>query len=107
MARDLAEVETVARRAVSLLQSQIPLTQAYLFGSYVEGTAREDSDIDVAVFSQAVDTMNFSERANLAIEVERLVDVPVELHLFGTKSLADARPSNFFGFLRRYGKPLV
>lgn len=107
MARDLAEVETVAKRAVSLLRSHIPLTRAYLFGSYVEGTAREDSDIDVAVFSPAVDTMNFSERANLAIEVERQVDASVELHLFGAESLTEARPSNFYGFLLAHGKPIV
>jgi predicted nucleotidyltransferase len=104
MARDLAEVEELARRAVSLLRLRIPLTQAYLFGSYAEGTAQEDSDIDIAVFSPAVDAMTFSERADLAIGVERQIDASIELHLFGTKSLAEARPSNFFDFLLNRGK---
>ena len=104
MARDLAEVEAAARRAVTLLRSRIPLTHAYLFGSYAEGTAREDSDIDLAVFSPAVDAMTFSERADLAIGVERQIDASIELHLFGAKSLAEARPTIFFGFLLAHGR---
>lgn len=107
MARDLEEVEAVARRAVALLRSRIPLTHAYLFGSYAEGTAREDSDIDLAVFSPAVDAMTFSERAALAIGVERQIDDSIELHLFGAKNFDEARPTNFLGVLLKRGKPIL
>ncbi|MBI3603007.1 MAG: nucleotidyltransferase domain-containing protein [Nitrospirae bacterium] len=106
MARDVAEVETIAKRAVSLLRARIPVTEAYLFGSYMEGTAREDSDIDIAAFSPDADAMNFETKVELAVNIERQIEAPVELHLFGTKNLAEARPTNFFGYLLAHGKPL-
>ncbi|MBM4121927.1 MAG: nucleotidyltransferase domain-containing protein [Nitrospira sp.] len=106
MARDLAEVEAIAKQAVSLLQSRIPVTQAYLFGSYVEGTARDDSDIDIAAFSPAADTMRFEEKVALTVQLEQQIDAGVEFHLFGAASLAEARPTNFFGYLRTHGKPI-
>lgn len=37
----MAEIETVANRALSLLRERIPVTQAYLFGSQVEGIPDE------------------------------------------------------------------
>lgn len=107
MARDVAEVTNIAERAVVLLQAHVPVTRAYLFGSYVEGTAREDSDIDIAAFSPAVDTMDLKARVHLAVEVEREIGDPVELHLFGKKDLDEARPSNFFGYLLKRGKPIL
>ena len=91
---------------MSLLQSRIPVTQAYLFGSYAEGTARDDSDIDIAAFSPAADTMKFEEKVALTVQLERQIDAGVELHLFGAASLAEARPTNFFGYLRTHGKPI-
>lgn len=104
MARDVAELEAIAQRTLSLVESRIPILQAYVFGSQVEGLARADSDIDITAFSLAVDSMTFAEWANLSAQVERQIDAPVELHLFGSQNLAEARPSNFFGYLRAHGK---
>lgn len=36
---------------VSVLAKDIPITGVYLFGSHAKGTARPDSDIDLAVIS--------------------------------------------------------
>lgn len=107
MAQVVAGVESIARRAVAILRSRIPVTQAYLFGSYVEGIPDEDSDIDIAVFSSAADAMSFDKKVALIIEIERQIDAPVELHLFGEQSLAEARPTNFFGYICSHGKPIV
>lgn len=106
MARHLAEVEAIAKQAVALLRSRIPVTQAYLFGSYAEGVARDDSDIDIAAFSPIADTMKFEDRVALTVQLERQIDAGVEIHLFGTTNLTEARPTNFFGYLRAHGKPI-
>ncbi len=106
MDRDLASVESIARETVSLLRARIPVTKAYLFGSHVEGTAREDSDIDIAAFSPVANAMSFREKVDLTVALERQIDAPVEIHLFGDKSLAEARPGNFFGYIRAKGKPI-
>lgn len=65
MARSLAEIETIASRTLSLLRERIPVTQAYLFGSQVEGVPDENSDIDIAAFSPAADVMDATKRIEL------------------------------------------
>ena len=106
MARNLAEIETVASRTLSLLRERIPVTQAYLFGSQVEGIPDESSDIDIAAVSPAADAMDAAARVALVVEVERQVGASVELHLYGTSQFAEARPTNFFGYLLTHGKPI-
>ncbi len=106
MARNLSEIETVASRTLSLLRERIPVTQAYLFGSQVEGIPDESSDIDIAAFSPAVDVMDTAARVALVVDVERQVGAPVELHLYGSLQYAEARPTNFFGYLLTHGKPI-
>lgn len=104
MARNLAELETVASRTVSLLRERIPVTQAYLFGSHVDGVPEEHSDIDIAAFSPTADAMDATARVALIVEVERQVGAPVELHLYGASQYAEASPTNFFGYLLAHGK---
>ncbi len=106
MAPNLAEIETVASRTLSLLRERIPVTQAYLFGSQVEGVPDGSSDIDIAAFSPAADTMDTATRIALVVDVERQVNASVELHLYGTNQFAEARPTNFFGYLLAHGKPI-
>ncbi len=104
MARHIEEVEIIAQRTIALLRERIPVAEAYLFGSSIEGTADEESDIDIAAFSPDAETMPLNQRIGLIVQVERQIDAPIELHLFGVQSLAEARPTNFFGYLRNHGK---
>lgn len=107
MARNIADIETVARRTLSLLRERIPITQAYLFGSQVEGIPDESSDIDIAVFSPAADAMDAAMRVALVVDIERQVDASVELHLYGASHFAEARPTNFFGYVLSHGKSIA
>lgn len=104
MARNLADIETIAGRTVSLVRKRIPVTRAYLFGSQVEGSPDESSDIDIAIFSPAADDMDTLTRVALIVEVERQVGASVELHLYGASQFAEARPTNFFGYLLAHGR---
>lgn len=106
MARNLAEIENVVSRTLSLLRARIPVTQAYLFGSQIEGVPDENSDIDIAAFSPAADAMDAATRVALVIDVERQIGASVELHLYGDSQFAEARPTNFFGYLLTHGKPI-
>jgi len=107
MARNLVDIETVASRTLSLLRQRIPITQAYLFGSQVEGVPDENSDIDIAAVSPAADAMDVATRVALVVDVERQVGASVEVHLYGASQFAEARPTNFFGYLLAHGKPIL
>ncbi len=106
MGRDIEKIERIAQQTISLLRKRIPIIQAYLFGSHVDGMAHESSDIDIAAFSPEVGNMPLEVKTNLIVSIERQIDAPVELHLFSEKNLAEARPTNFFGYLQTQGKQI-
>ncbi len=107
MARKTADVAPVIERTLSSVRARIPVAKAYLFGSHLEGKQHEYSDIDIAVFSPAVDQLSFEQKVDLIVEIEREVKDSIDLHLFGMESLAEARPTNFFGYLLSYGKAIA
>lgn len=47
---------------------------------------------------QVVDDLPFREKVDLIVQIERQVRDSIDLHLFGAKSLADVRPTNFFRY---------
>jgi uncharacterized protein len=51
------EVLEVMNNYVNRLKQQIPVEKAILFGSYVKGNYSKDSDVDLAVFSPAFESM--------------------------------------------------
>ncbi len=106
MARRAEEVASVVKQTIALVRSRIPVSRAFLFGSYLEGTADEYSDIDIAVFGQAADGMTFQEKVSFVVAIERQIKDSIDLHLFGAQSLAKARPTNFFGYICTHGKPI-
>lgn len=108
MARQPAEVANIVAKTVEALrQHGVPIRSAYLFGSYVVGKPGEDSDIDIAVFSDAVDNMSLNERLSLLARVEMEVGVEVEIHLFASRCLEEARPTNFYGHILKTGRRIA
>ena len=104
MVRSTDEVMVIARKAVALLQERIPVLEAWVFGSYVQGQPHAYSDIDLAVFSPAVDAMNLLDRLELAVSVRMEIDAEIEIHLYPEAGLRNARPSNMYGHVRLTGK---
>lgn len=49
-----AEVIEIINGFLKLINSEFPLSGVYLFGSYANGTAREYSDIDLAIVSDSL-----------------------------------------------------
>jgi predicted nucleotidyltransferase len=107
MVRSLSEAEVSARKVLAELARRIPVQRAYLFGSYVTGKADEDSDIDLAVFSPAVDEMTVEEKVDLIARVGQFVRERVEIHLLPDRLLRDATPADFAGFVSAKGRELT
>ena len=49
-------------------QSGLPVTQAYLFGSYAKGNFHQDSDIDICIVSDSLGKDFIDEMVNLRME---------------------------------------
>ncbi|MCL4516869.1 MAG: nucleotidyltransferase domain-containing protein [Firmicutes bacterium] len=103
MARQLAQVTEIASKTIRLLKDRIPIQSAYLFGSYTQGTADDDSDIDIAAFSPAIDNMDLETKIDLVARVQKEANAEVEIHLFPERCLKEARATNFYGYILSTG----
>ena len=74
---DRAEAVRLARRYADRVRRRMPVRKVVLYGSQVRGTAREDSDIDIAVITRGLD----GNYLDLSAELYRLrsdIDIHIE-----------------------------
>jgi predicted nucleotidyltransferase len=105
--RQITEVQGKALQALAVLDRYVPVVCGYVFGSYVDGTADEDSDIDVAAFVGTDDELDIRRKVTLMSAVQKAVGDEVEVHLFPASVLESADPASFPTFIRRTGWPLA
>ncbi len=98
-----AAVESRALAAVRVLSDLGVVRAAYLFGSHVEGTPDQWSDIDVAVFMEAVEHWDIHQRAEAMALVMEKVGPEMEAHLFLASSLDNPPRGGFAEYILRHG----
>ncbi|OHB44308.1 MAG: hypothetical protein A2Y13_11620 [Planctomycetes bacterium GWC2_45_44] len=82
MARSLQEVKESVKRFGECVSRELPVRKVLLYGSYAKGSARIDSDIDVAVF---VDYPDHKQRLKLAAKLFHFagdIDINIEPKCF-------------------------
>lgn len=96
-------VESRALAAVEVLSRLGVVRAAYLFGSHVEGTPDEWSDIDVAVFMEGIERWDIHQHvAAMALVMEK-VGSDVEAHLFPASSLDNPPRGGFAQYILHHG----
>ena len=70
-------IELVKKYLLILKEKNIPVQKALLFGSYVKGNYREDSDIDLAIVSSIFKGDRFLDR-KMIVPLRRGVDSRIE-----------------------------
>lgn len=78
----------VAKRFVELVKKQIPVSQAYLFGSYAKDRAKESSDIDICIVS-SVFGKSYWDEESLLRRLSLKVDDRIEPVAFNPKDIQD------------------
>lgn len=75
------EIKKIARALVEKIDATIPISQAYLFGSYAKGRADAWSDIDIALVSHKFGGIRFNDYKKI---IPFLRDFPacIEVHPF-------------------------
>jgi predicted nucleotidyltransferase len=106
MVRSAEEVNQLSQQALETLEREIPITAAFLFGSYIEGGAHEGSDIDLAIFTPERSRLKIAEKSRLQLHLQRHCAVDLELHLYPADALDRARRTNFYGYLLEHGRRL-
>ena len=80
-------INIVKRYVEELRKHDIPVREAHLFGSYVKGTVREESDIDVALVSDVFTGDRFEDRRKI-VPLRRKIDNRIEPMPFSPMSFA-------------------
>lgn len=106
MARIPARIVAKARRAAALCARHGRVSAAYLFGSWVAGTAHEYSDVDVAVFVDVEESWDLRRRAQVSAEVQRDVGDDVEVHFFPSTAALSPAPASFASEVVTHGRSL-
>jgi uncharacterized protein len=70
-------IELVKKYLLILKEKNIPVQKAVLFGSYVKGNYREDSDIDIAIVSNVFKGDRFLDR-KMVVPLRRGLDSRIE-----------------------------
>ncbi len=99
-------IEEKARAALRVLGRRARVRAAYLFGSRIDGTADQWSDIDVAAFIEEADQWNLQQRVDICVEARREVGDDIELHLFAAESLENPPRASLAQYILRHGTPL-
>ncbi len=95
---DKREVIIKVAEYKQLLRKYFEIESVYLFGSYVKGTNRQDSDIDVAIVVNHIDGDFFSINP-LLWKLRRQIDDRIEPILIEK----DFDEVDFLGEIKKYG----
>ena len=99
----------IAHRAVEAVRviGQLGRVRAaYLFGSQVQGTADQWSDIDIAVFVEGAEHWDFERLSRACGAAQRRAGLDIEMHVFPSSSYEDPPRASFAQYILRHGVPL-
>lgn len=71
--------------------NNLPIRQAYIFGSYAKGRPSKWSDIDVALVSDKFEGDMFNDRCKLSPYVIK-IDTDIETHPFSPEDFTEDNP---------------
>lgn len=104
MAQTTAAIIETIRRYVRTLETEgIHIDAAILFGSFAKGTAKDESDIDVALVSNAFSGSRFDDRRRI-VPLRRAIDGRIEPMPFRPEHFAEG--GNLVDEIKRDGIPI-
>jgi len=107
MAVDYEAANRIIRNYIADVRSVMPIDKVYLYGSYANGTAQWDSDIDLCFFSNGFENENIMNVMELLFEIKRRYNkqVCLEPNAFPASELENDNP--FVKEIIRTGQEIV
>lgn len=85
------DISKLIDKFIVLISPEFPLSSVYLFGSYAEGNAGEDSDIDLAIVSEHFEGSRFFDKKKLNKYIIQ-TSIDLEIHPFKTEDFTPENP---------------
>jgi len=106
MLKTEASIEEIAGETAAFLSRKVKVERLILFGSYVYGKPREDSDFDIAVISKDFKGMPLLKKIKLFSEAALAVDSRLELKGFSLSEFLNPEPGSLLELIKDKGKTL-
>ena len=100
---DTRKIEKPLKLFISALPKTVEPLQVIIFGSHSDGSARDDSDIDVIVVSEDFDRISEDNRLDILYKASRFISP--EIHPWGVTpdELSSADSQSTLGAARELG----
>ena len=102
-----AGVKDKAREVLKTVSSFGTTRAVYLFGSHMDGSADEWSDVDIAVFMEGVEDWDLQQRTQAMVRVMEEVGDDIETHLFPASSLEHPIRGSFAAYILKHGVQIL
>ena len=99
-------IQKKTRRALTAVSNLTVVAKAYLFGSQVDGTADQWSDIDLAIFVEGAESWDIHKRARLIARVQKEAGDDVEVHFIPASALKENDKAGFASWVLAHGVEL-
>lgn len=104
---DFKKIKPEIDKYLNKLKKALNLEQALLFGSFAEGRAKKDSDVDLLILSSDFAKMDEDDRLRLLYR--KSVGFPYNLHVWGLtpKEYQEASPLTSLGEAKKKRKIIL
>lgn len=100
---DINQIQPPLNKFLASLSQQIKVDEVIIFGSYLEGNAKEDSDIDVIVVSDNFKSMEESQRLDILYHASAFIEPDIHPWAFTSGELKQASRLTTWGYARDKG----
>jgi predicted nucleotidyltransferase len=89
--------------ALASISNLTGMERAFLFGSQVDGTADQWSDIDMAIFVEGAEGWDIHKRARLIARIQKEAGDDIDVHFIPAKALRKNDQSDFAVWVLTHG----
>ncbi len=90
-------------QVIKLLGSKTNINAVYIFGSQVDGSSDEYSDLDIALFVDNFSKWTLMKQVKTSCRVKEAEGDDIDLHFFDAAELPNPSPACFAGWVVRNG----
>lgn len=107
MLKETVNLEEIGKETAEYLSQYVRIDKVIVYGSYIYGEPRKDSDIDMAVISEDFLGMSVLEKIELLSEVSITIDSRIEVKGFSRDEYDHPLPGSLLEFVKQRGKEIM
>lgn len=100
---DTKKIKLPLTQFLNAIPESIKVDEAIVFGSYLEGTATEDSDIDVLIISDSFKHLEEDQRLDILYDASNNIEPEIHPWGFTKQELEKASRLTTLGYVRNSG----